>query len=576
MADDTSTPVSTDAANPVDVSTRSTDVSADPAVADATSANGDEAAIDGPAAAEYKSSEPKEDTVLEATTSDPNEDTAMAEGDAAAGPAPDTAATNGTPAPKKAGNSNNNKRKSGAGVPEHKKKTPSKKKKKAALELHLNVQPGEMYMISMKGYQAWPVIIADEDMLPEELISRRPVSAKQIDGTYREDFLEGGKNAKDRRYPVMFLGTNEFSYQVNTELLPFDLKAVQKEVEEGNTRKMSKALWAAYEEAAEGHDLVHYKEIIAHHHKALQEEASKKAEKDAKKQDKQEKKEKTSKRKSTAAEDSDDVDMDELDEEAAPSAKKAKGSKKRKKDDESDGENEKPAKTPKTKLKLNNKAPKDASATKPKKETKPKKAKAKSESEEAEVAPIEEKPMTEAERLEKREKSVLYLRHRLQKGFLSRDQVPKEEEMSNMSDYLKQLEEHSDLEAEVIKKTKVHKVLKAIIKLQPIPKEEEYQFKKRSTDLLAKWTGALAADHDTVGESSVVVTSEPATNGVHQEEEKQADAVVIAAEKTEVSVEPSKADDANGDVPVEDTKVEAPVVAPDSSTEEVAEEPASS
>ena len=92
-------------------------------------------------------------------------------------------------------------------MPEHKKKTP--KKGKAPVELRLNVQPGEMYMVAMKGYQPWPVIVADEDMLPEALLSKRPVSAKRLDGTYRDDFKEGGKNAKDRRYPVMFLGTNE-------------------------------------------------------------------------------------------------------------------------------------------------------------------------------------------------------------------------------------------------------------------------------------------------------------------------------------------------------------------------------
>jgi hypothetical protein len=114
-------------------------------------------------------------------------------------------------------------------------------------------------------------------------------------------------------------------------------------------------------------------------------------------------------------------------------------------------------------------------------------------------------------------KVVLYLRHRLQKGFLSRDQAPKDEDMANMSDHIKQLEAHEDLEAEVIKKTKVHKVLKAIIKLNSIPKEEEYHFKQRSTDLLTKWGGALAADL----EPATATPTEPATNGVkHDEDEK--------------------------------------------------------
>lgn len=116
------------------------------------------------------------------------------------------AATNGTPA---SGKKANKGRKSTGGVPEHKgKKTPSKKGKKEA-KLNLDTKPGDMWMVAMRGYQPWPVVVADEDMLPESLLAKRPVSAIRIDGTYREDFEEGGKNAKDRRYAVMFLGTNE-------------------------------------------------------------------------------------------------------------------------------------------------------------------------------------------------------------------------------------------------------------------------------------------------------------------------------------------------------------------------------
>jgi hypothetical protein len=160
--------------------------------------------------------------------------------------------------------------------------------------------------------------------------------------------------------------------------------------------------------------------------------------------------------------------------------------------------------------------------------------------------------LTEAERLEKRDKSVLYLRHRLQKGFLSRDQAPKEEEMENMSDYLKQLEGHQDLEAEIIKKTKVHKVLKAIIKLNSIPKEEEYEFKKRSNELLTKWGGALAAETETAGEAPVAVES-VTTNGVKHDEEKTD---IEEKKETPADAEAIKAADADGDaVMVEETPV---------------------
>jgi hypothetical protein len=54
--------------------------------------------------------------------------------------------------------------------------------------------------------------------------------------------------------------------------------------------------------------------------------------------------------------------------------------------------------------------------------------------------------------------------------------------------------ESSTLEAEVIRKTKIHKVLKAIIRPESVPKEEDYAFKRRSNDLLRSWGDALSAD----------------------------------------------------------------------------------
>lgn len=187
--------------------------------------------------------------------------------------------------------------------------------------------------------------------------------------------------------------------------------------------------------------------------------------------------------------------------------------------------------------------------------------------------------MTEEERLQKREKQVLYLRHRLQKGFLSRDQAPKDEDMTSMSEYLKQLEAHEDLEAEVIKKTKVHKVLRAIMKLESIPMEEEFSFKKRSTELLAKWSGALASDTEPAG-----------ANGVKNEEREKSESAKEASPSEKTVEKPaetgektsddaaetttSKPADADGDVAMTEADNESSKDAPEPQAEAKASEEA--
>jgi hypothetical protein len=75
--------------------------------------------------------------------------------------------------------------------------------------LNLDAEPGDHYFVKLKGFPQWPVIICDEDMLPASLLKSRPVTAKRADGTYREDYADGGKNIADRTFPVMYLHTNE-------------------------------------------------------------------------------------------------------------------------------------------------------------------------------------------------------------------------------------------------------------------------------------------------------------------------------------------------------------------------------
>jgi hypothetical protein len=131
--------------------------------------------------------------------------------------------------------------------------------------------------------------------------------------------------------------------------------------------------------------------------------------------------------------------------------------------------------------------------------------------------------------------------------------------MPNMADHLKQLEEFTELEAEIIKNTKVHKVLKAILKLNTIPREDEFHFKPRSNTLLTKWTGTLSADGEPSADAPAVAA--PATNGVKHEEEKKTDTATPAkSEEPAATVEAAKSVDGDGDVSMAEAKADTPDV----------------
>ncbi|EEQ84780.1 PWWP domain-containing protein [Blastomyces dermatitidis ER-3] len=419
--------------------------------------------------------------------------------DDSAAPAEETAETasptadraNGTPAASK--KSSAAKRKSTGGDTKGKKLN---RKKSSARITHLDAKPGEYYIARLKSYAPWPSIICDEEMLPPSLLSTRPVTTKQQDGTYREAYSDGGKRVHERTFPIMFLYTNEFAWIPNTDLTPLDPESCKDVNEKGKTKNLIEA----YHVAAENHDLQYFKDMLADHQRALEQDQEEREARAAAKAAKQEKK----KRKSM------DVADEHEDEAAETGAEKRKTTKKRKKDGESEAESDKPAKTPKTATKLKLTTPKTPATGEPGKKTAAKPAKTKATSakkskketkatsdEDATEAPKEaevEKPIDPQEAKLKKEKEVLYLRHKLQKGFLTRDQAPKEEEMASMSNFIQKLESYVDLEVSIIRTTKINKVLKAIIKLNSIPKDEEFNFRGRSINILNKWKTLLDSD----------------------------------------------------------------------------------
>jgi len=98
---------------------------------------------------------------------------------------------------------------------------------------------------------------------------------------------------------------------------------------------------------------------------------------------------------------------------------------------------------------------------------------------------------------------------------------------------MKSLEQYTDLDASIIKKTKINKVLKAILKLDAIPLEETYNFKDRSSHMLAAWAPALGLDPATAG-AEPTSSKEPTTNGVTHEKHEREPRTEEPIEATEI------------------------------------------
>lgn len=314
---------------------------------------------------------------------------------------------------------------------------------------------------------------------------------------------------------------------------------------------MRKDLVLAHQLAQEHHDLEYYKGVL----QQFQEELIEK-QKAAEAKAAAASTPKASKKKAKAAAD-EDMEMEDVDDEVS-----AKKDKKRKNPEDSETpRRSESVKKPKIKLTHNSTPKSNGAASKSAKassETKAsKKAKKPKEDSEERVQTPKEPEMSAEDRFERKKKEVLFLRHKLQKGLLTRDQQPKEEEMKMMSDYLTKLEGFPDLETEIIRVTKINKVLKAMLKLDNIPKEEEFGFKPRSQVLLDKWTQLLAADdappsagpEDTNGvnghkteNASVKEEVKSAVNGVKKADTEESEAPKKEAESDESKSEVKEAE----------------------------------
>lgn len=119
-----------------------------------------------------------------------------------------------------------------------------------------------------------------------------------------------------------------------------------------------------------------------------------------------------------------------------------------------------------------------------------------------------------------------------------------------MSDFLSELETFPDLEGSIIRATKIHKVLKEMLKLPSIPLDEEYQFKTRSIDLLAKWNVILSNDPPSTA---------PANEKVDDTKPESATATINGTSKGTKKKTKAETDAEGADTPDEDVKEKAEV-----------------
>jgi hypothetical protein len=127
--------------------------------------------------------------------------------------------------------------------------------------------------------------------------------------------------------------------------------------------------------------------------------------------------------------------------------------------------------------------------------------------------------------------------------------------MQQMSEYVSILEKLKDLEVSIIRATKINKVLKAILKLDNIPKEEEFKFKPRSQALLEKWNKLMDGDSGATNgvNGSAEAEKKPESNG-----SKATPAADSEAEKAPAVQEEKKTDAPEATEPKEEpVKTEA-------------------
>lgn len=147
------------------------------------------------------------------------------------------------------------------------------------------------------------------------------------------------------------------------------------------------------------------------------------------------------------------------------------------------------------------------------------------------------------ESLDPETKKVKEWRHKVQKVFLGKDATINPEDMPSADATFKTVEEYDGMTAEHLRTTKIGKVMKRVMQLSEIPRDDEFHFKDRAEKLCAKWGAIMAGGDSTHAKEENESTKENGNsngNGAAETEEH-------AAEEAKPEAESAPAATANAD-----------------------------
>ncbi|RDW87247.1 hypothetical protein BP5796_02941 [Coleophoma crateriformis] len=108
------------------------------------------------------------------------------------------------------------------------------------------------------------------------------------------------------------------------------------------------------------------------------------------------------------------------------------------------------------------------------------------------------------------EKEVLYIRHRIQKGLLTRYKQPVEAELPEIARSISMLEGFGEVDVQIILRTKIHKVCKAVMGLDIFPGDDTFQIRARNALLYERYSKLVnKSKQENASEVMAPTTSEP-------------------------------------------------------------------